>query len=67
MKDFSLQGTRTIAKASTITSNTGINCDQHVGHDGKTYPYLHKTASQPYRSPMGYEGHCENYIASEVN
>jgi Zn-dependent metalloprotease len=67
VKDFSLQGTRTIAKPANIKSDTGINCDQYIGYDGKSCPYLHRTANQPYRGPMGYEGHCESYIASSAN
>jgi trimeric autotransporter adhesin len=57
--DFSLGGSATIAKPSNVASNTGINCDRYA------CPYTSGlTAPQ---GPMGYEGHCESYIASSAN
>jgi hypothetical protein len=57
---FSTLGAATVAKPSTVTSNSGINCDQW------TCPYLSQGIF-PYQGPMGYEGHCESYIASSAN
>ncbi|HKH48634.1 MAG TPA: hypothetical protein VKM72_28555 [Thermoanaerobaculia bacterium] len=60
VREFSTQGTKTIAKPSTVADNNGINCDRY------SCPY--NTASgSAYRGPMGYEGHCESYIASSAN
>mgnify|MGYP001492512802 CR=1 FL=1 len=53
-------GTHTIARPSTVTSDTGINCDRWA------CPYSTSTGTA-YRGPMGYEGHCESYIASSAN
>jgi hypothetical protein len=53
--EFSLGGTKPVAKASTIRDNAGINCDRYL------CPY------QGYLGPLGYEGHCESYIASSAN
>ncbi len=60
VKDFSLQGTKTIAKPSTVADNNGINCDRF------TCPYVVNFFTA-YQGPMGYEGHCESYIASSAN
>ena len=57
---FANGGISTIAKPSNVTSNTGINCDAF------TCPYLANGVT-PYQGPMGYEGHCESYIASSAN
>ena len=57
---FASGGIRTIAKPSNVTSNTGINCDRYA------CPYL-ISGITPYQGPMGYEGHCESYIASTAN
>jgi subtilisin-like proprotein convertase family protein len=57
---FSTLGAATVAKPSTVTSNSGIHCDQW------TCPYLSQGIF-PYQGPMGYEGHCESYIASSAN
>jgi hypothetical protein len=60
VKEFSTSGAHTIARPSTVADNNGINCDRY------TCPY--NTASgSAYRGPMGYEGHCESYIASSAN
>ena len=67
VKDFSLAGTRTIAKPANVTSNTGINCDAYLGQGSVACPYIHPTAGVAYQGPMGYEGHCESYIASSAN
>lgn len=60
MSPFSLGGTKTIAKPSTVTDNNGINCDRW----SCPYNVLFIIA---YQGPMGYEGHCESYIASTAN
>ncbi|MCQ4164882.1 PKD domain-containing protein, partial [Tahibacter harae] len=57
---FSLQGAATIAKPSNVTADAGLNCDRLA------CPYLVNGIS-PYQGPMGYEGHCESYIASTAN
>lgn len=57
---FAAGGPRTIAKPSTVADNNGINCDRF------TCPYRVLLIS-PYQGPMGYEGHCESYIASGAN
>jgi len=49
-----------IAKPSTVTDNLGINCDKWA------CPYLSQ-GIYPYQGPMGYEGHCESYVASSAN
>ena len=54
---FSLGGSATIARPDTVASNTGINCDRF------SCPYR-VFGIFPYQGPMGYEGHCESYIAS---
>ncbi len=58
--DFSTLGTKTIARPSTVADNNGINCDRF------SCPYLSGGFSA-YQGPMGYEGHCESYIASSAN
>jgi len=58
--EFGLGGAHTIAKPSTVTSDTGINCDRFA------CPYRVNIIS-PYQGPMGYEGHCESLIASSAN
>ncbi len=60
VKAFSTSGAATIAKPSNVTSDSGINCDRYA------CPYLSGGVS-PYQGPMGYEGHCESYIASSAN
>ncbi|WP_313915132.1 hypothetical protein, partial [Tahibacter sp.] len=60
LKAFSLQGNHTIAKPSTIADNNGLNCDRYA------CPYS-TTSGQPYRGPMGYQGHCESHIAGSAN
>jgi subtilisin-like proprotein convertase family protein len=57
---FSTLGAATISKPSTVADNAGINCDRY------TCPYLSQGVF-PYQGPMGYEGHCESYIASSAN
>ncbi|MEO6688571.1 MAG: PKD domain-containing protein [Dokdonella sp.] len=57
---FSTLGAHTVAKPSTVTDNNGINCDRYA------CPYT-TPQGQVYRGPMGYEGHCESYIASSAN
>jgi hypothetical protein len=58
--DFAVGGSATIAKPANVASDTGINCDRY------SCPYLSGGIS-PYQGPMGYEGHCESYIASSAN
>ena len=57
--DFALGGSATIAKPANVASNTGINCDRYA------CPYT--SGLSAYQGPMGYEGHCESYIASSAN
>ncbi len=57
---FALGGISTIATPANVASNSGINCDRF------TCPYLSQGIF-PYQGPMGYEGHCESYIASTAN
>ena len=57
---FSTLGARTVAKPSTITADNGANCDRLA------CPYL-ANGIFPYQGPMGYEGHCESYIAGSAN
>lgn len=59
ISDFDLSGPAVIAKPSTVTDNGGINCDAFA------CPYLSQGIF-PYQGPMGYEGHCESYIASSA-
>ena len=57
--DFALGGTAVIARPDTVTDNGGINCDRF------SCPYVQ--GFFPYQGPMGYQGHCESYIASSAN
>jgi hypothetical protein len=61
VREFSTQGTKTIAKPSTVADNNGINCDRY------SCPYYQLVFIGAYQGPMGYEGHCESYIASSAN
>jgi Zn-dependent metalloprotease len=61
VREFSTQGTKTIAKPSTVADNNGINCDRY------SCPYYQFIFIGAYQGPMGYEGHCESYIASSAN
>jgi len=61
VREFSTQGTKTIAKPSTVADNNGINCDRY------SCPYYQFVFIGAYQGPMGYEGHCESYIASSAN
>jgi hypothetical protein len=58
--EFALGGKGTIARPSNIASDTGLNCDR------LSCPYS-PTPFSAYQGPMGYEGHCESYIASSAN
>jgi hypothetical protein len=60
VSEFSTLGAHTIAKPSNVASATGTNCGRFA------CPYLSNGIS-PYQGPMGYEGHCESYIASSAN
>lgn len=55
------------ASPANLTNDAGINCDRYIGAGGVTCPYVHPSSGAPYRGPMGYEGHCESYIASGAN
>jgi trimeric autotransporter adhesin len=59
VSDFDISGPAVIARPSNIANNAGPNCDQFV------CPYLAQGIF-PYQGPMGYEGHCESYIASSA-
>lgn len=56
---FATNSISTIASPSEIEDNNGINCDRFA------CPYFWGTT--PYQGPMGYEGHCESYVASTAN
>lgn len=66
VNDFSLLGSRTLATPANVTASSGINCGAYVGLTGVACPYVASNGA-PYRGPMGYEGHCESYIASSAN
>ncbi|MBA8883804.1 proprotein convertase P-domain-containing protein [Dokdonella fugitiva] len=57
---FSTHGAATIARPNLLADNAGINCDRYA------CPYFSQGIF-PYQGPMGYEGHCESYIASSAN
>lgn len=59
--DFAIGGSATIAKPSNVTSNTGMDCDRY------SCPYYQFVFIGAYQGPMGYQGHCESYIASSAN
>ena len=59
--DFALGGSATIAKPANVASNTGMNCDRYA------CPYYQFWIIGAYQGPMGYQGHCESYIASSAN
>jgi hypothetical protein len=61
LASFASGGSHTIAKPSTVTDNNGINCDRY------NCPYFQFIFIGAYQGPMGYEGHCESYIASTAN
>ncbi|MBO9663078.1 fibronectin type III domain-containing protein [Dokdonella sp.] len=62
LNDFSQTGTRTIASPPNVEASDGINC-----RGGQlTCPWL-VGGFIPYQGPMGYEGHCESYIAGSAN
>jgi hypothetical protein len=58
--EFALGGSATVARPGTVADDDGINCDRY------SCPYRARLMS-PYQGPMGYEGHCESYIASSAN
>src|SRR5215212_11412365 len=59
--DFAVGGSATIAKPANVAVNSGINCDRY------SCPYYQFIFIGAYQGPMGYEGHCESYIASSAN
>jgi len=61
LASFAVGGSHTIAKPSTVADNAGINCDRY------SCPYYQFIFIGAYQGPMGYEGHCESYIASSAN
>ena len=61
LASFATGGSHTIAKPSNVASDTGINCDRY------SCPYYQFIFIGAYQGPMGYEGHCESYIASSAN
>ncbi len=64
---YAIGGISTVARPSTVEDNAGMNCDRLIGDGNTDCPYIHPTAFVPYQGPMGYEGHCESYIASSAN
>ena len=63
---FAIGGSHTIAKPANVTSSSGIDCGAYIGRTGVACPYVASTGAA-YRGPMGWEGHCESYIASSAN
>ena len=61
LASFATGGSHTIAKPANVASDTGINCDRYA------CPYYQFIFIGAYQGPMGYEGHCESYIASSAN
>jgi hypothetical protein len=57
--DFDIDGPAVTSHPTTVEDNAGINCDRW------SCPYFQFI--WPYQGPMGYEGHCESYIASSAN
>ncbi|HKI00389.1 MAG TPA: hypothetical protein VKK31_00270 [Thermoanaerobaculia bacterium] len=57
---FASGGSHTIARPSTVADANGLNCRRF------SCPYM-IFGLAPYQGPMGYEGHCESYIASTAN
>lgn len=53
MTPFSVGGAATVARPSNVASATGIDCGRSACG-----------AAQACKGPMGYECHCESYIAS---
>ena len=60
VEEFSLTGNHTIASPATVADDNGINCDRY------SCPYK-SLGPWEYAGPMGYQGHCESYIASTAN
>ncbi len=67
--DFDISGPAVVARPSNVTNNAGINCDRFLTTSGAVNcPYRTNSGTGSlYRGPMGYEGHCESYIASSAN
>lgn len=59
LSSFANGGSHTIARPGTVASPTGLDCGRI------RCPY--SVFISPYQGPMGYEGHCESYIASTAN
>ena len=57
---FSTHGAAVTAKPATITDLAGAGCGRF------SCPY-YQSGIFPYQGPMGYEGHCESYIAGSAN
>lgn len=65
---FSTLGAHTIAKPNLIGDDNGPNCDRYLTSGGSVNcPYIPSGSFSEYAGPMGYEGHCESYIASSAN
>jgi trimeric autotransporter adhesin len=56
---FANGGSHTVARPGTVATPTGLDCGRI------RCPY--NVFISPYQGPMGYEGHCESYIASTAN
>ncbi len=61
MTPFASGGAATIARPNTVENNAGMNCDRFQCPFFQVPPFFF-----PYQGPMGYEGHCESYIASSA-
>jgi hypothetical protein len=59
LASFAVGGSHTVARPGTVASPTGLDCGRI------RCPY--NVFISPYQGPMGYEGHCESYIASTAN
>ena len=55
---FATGGSGAIARPGTVEDDAGIDCDRF------SCPY---SDSPIFRGPLGYQAHCESYIASTVN
>lgn len=58
LSTFSADGPATIARPDTVLDDAGIDCD---------HPDYPACANDGSGGPMGYEAHCESYIASTAN
>ena len=60
MAAYSIGGVNGPARPSVIEDNAGMNCD-------RAFNACSSCPCSAYQGIMGYEGHCESYIASGAN